>query len=236
MYPNVQKYNKMWSQGKIDRPLVVLIGGYAGTGKSKLAKQLLDRFPFTNILQTAVLRAILRMFISREKNPFLYVHTYDLPIIDVGERTVSLYDRYRAQVEPIAMSINKIVEFAGTEKQQRIIEGAHVLPEFLHIEPSVIPVEIYLKVSDVDLHKRTIAGPTHNRTLSTRQFKTARAIHDQIIKDAKSMGKEVYEIDEAYSKAMRYIDISLERCLYSASLCCMPHLFHRLLFPWISRL
>src|SRR3989338_750280 len=111
MYPNIQKYKEMWLQGKIDRPLIILIGGCAGTGKSTLAKQLLEQFPFSSILQTAAIRAILRTFISPDKNPFLYVHTYDLPTVDAGDKAISLYDRYRAQVEPIAMSINKLIEF-----------------------------------------------------------------------------------------------------------------------------
>src|SRR3989344_2549550 len=163
MYTNIQKYEEMWLQGTIDRPLVVIIGGYAGTGKSTLARKLSEQFPFASILPTGILRAVLRNFISREQNPFLYVHTYDLSALNTEGEDMSLYDKYKVQAKPVAISVNKIVEFAATEKQQCIIEGNHILPEFLPLEFSVILVEIYLKVSDIEMHRLTIAGPTHNR-------------------------------------------------------------------------
>ena len=210
MYPHIARYNEMWSKGGVDRPLVILIGGYAGTGKSTLAKQLASHFPHSTILQTAVLRSLMRLSISKESNPFLHVHTYELSDVDVGKRQIPLIEKYETQVQPVTAFINELINFAGTEKQQRIIEGAQILPRLLHPSSFVISTEMYLKVSDVERHKRTIAGPTHNRTLTPEQFTDGRMIHDHIVEQAQSMGKEVYEIDEAYDKAMAHIDSVLE--------------------------
>lgn len=205
MFPHIEKYNALWSGGHIDQPLVILIGGYAGTGKSTLAKRLLEQFTFSSIIQTAVLRSLLRTQRNRLKDPFLFAHTYDLASLD-SSGTIPLHEKYRKQVEPIAAFVNELIDLAGTEKQQRIIEGAHVFPGLAIARASVICVEAYLKVSDAKRHELTIAGPTHNRRLSEGQFRAGRTLHDYIIEEAVALGKPVYELGEAYDKVMQAIE------------------------------
>lgn len=214
MYPHIETYNRQWIEGVIDKPLVILIGGYAGTGKSTLAKKLADYFPFAPILQTALLRTLMRTQISQQQNPFLHVHTYDLSAIVSAEKNLSLEEKYKRQVEPIGTFVNGAIVFAGTEKQQRIIEGAHLLPTLIRQNSSVILIEFYLQVPDGSVHKRTISGPTHNRKLTAEQFRDARILHDYIVREAKAAGKEVYRFDEAYERSLQYIDRTLARTLH----------------------
>lgn len=56
----IQLYNDQWIKNTISNPLVIMIGGYAGTGKTTLAKKLLSVFEHAVIVNTGVVRAVLR--------------------------------------------------------------------------------------------------------------------------------------------------------------------------------
>jgi len=77
-YPAIVRYNELWEQGEVSKPVVFLIGGYAGTGKSTLAKEITNYFKNINVLPTGIIRSILREYVSKESNPYLYAHTYNL--------------------------------------------------------------------------------------------------------------------------------------------------------------
>ncbi len=77
-YKHIQKYNKLWEKAQISCPVVVMIGGYAGTGKSTLAQIISRALNYLNIIPTGILRALVKDYISAQDNPALYYHTYDL--------------------------------------------------------------------------------------------------------------------------------------------------------------
>lgn len=63
-FPSIRTYNRLWERGEIDKPIVLLISGYAGTGKSTLVEGLKRHFPYLNTMQTGILRAMARNRIS----------------------------------------------------------------------------------------------------------------------------------------------------------------------------
>ena len=75
---NLKIYNKYWLDGQITSPLVIIIGGAAGTGKTVLAYKLQKDIPYLNYLTAALIRSLLTIYISNKQNPYLHKHTFEL--------------------------------------------------------------------------------------------------------------------------------------------------------------
>src|SRR5688500_14806238 len=57
---------------RIDRPLIILIGGATGVGKSTVATQLAGRLGITRIIPTDAIREVMRSMFSEELMPTLH--------------------------------------------------------------------------------------------------------------------------------------------------------------------
>lgn len=201
---SILQYNKDWEEKNITIPLIILIGGYAGTGKSTLAQNIISQIPHLNSFPTGIIRATLRDYISQEDNPFLYSHTYDLYQIEGDVRK-----HYLQQCKPIVDAINQAIDFAESEKQMILFDGNHILPGQMNPTNKPNVIEIYLKVSSPNTHMKMLSGPTHNRDISEEQFQTARILHDYIVQRAEEFKKPIFEYDSPRDKIFRIIEDKL---------------------------
>lgn len=225
----IAKYKELWESKQITKPLVILLGGYAGTGKSTLAAKLNDLIGHMNVLPTGVVRAAIRDYITEADNPYLYTHTYKLD--KLGDQSLPIKERvinnFEAQCAPITKAINKVVEFAQTEKQHYIIDGNHVLAGEMVSSDSAFVIEMYLTVSKPKLHKVMIGGPTHNRSLTKSQFANARLITDYINEKAVRHNKPLFEFDQAYEGAVELINSTLKEYFNETSIQSVSSSNHR---------
>lgn len=190
------------------------MGGYAGTGKSTLVKEIESFFKNINVLPTGIIRSILRGYITQENNPYLYSHTYNLhSLLDKKSSNNQVTGLYEKQISPVSKSINKIIDFTSIEKQHWIIDGNHIFPGFIKDDDRVILFEFYLKVTDPDVHRKLLSGPTHNRKLNDEQFHTARRLHDYIVNKATEHNKLLYEYDLAIEEVLTLINQTLSNYL-----------------------
>lgn len=197
---SILQYNMAWEQKEITIPLVILIGGYAGTGKSTLANSIIKQLPFMNNFPTGIIRATLRDYITAKENPFLYCHTYDL-----HEKEGDVRDHYIEQCKPIIEAINQSIEFVNSEKQMILFDGNHILPGTMNPKKFTNVIEIYLKVSDPEKHLKMLSGPTHNREITEKQFETARILHDFIVQEAEKFEKPLFEFNQCEEGVLEII-------------------------------
>lgn len=57
--------------------LIILLGGGSGTGKSQISTALATHLALDQILSTDSIRHILRNFMDKDINPFLFMSTYE---------------------------------------------------------------------------------------------------------------------------------------------------------------
>lgn len=213
LYRNIIRYNQLWEAGLFRKPIVILIGGYCGTGKSTLAAKIGTNFNFINILPTGIIRSTLQYSIKKAINPALHEHTYNLH--KVGHPTSNIKDRvianYIRQTEPVSEAIKNIIRFTASEGQSYIIEGNHVLAGGEKVvDENVIVIEFYMKVTDIDVHRRMIGGPTHQRQITSEQFEVGRMIQDYIIEQADVYNHSIFEYNEAIEHVLEIIDNRLK--------------------------
>jgi 2-phosphoglycerate kinase len=127
-----RRYLVMVNHFRRDRPVLIMIGGAPGTGKSALATELAQRLEIVRTQSTDLLREVMRMMIPERLVPVLHRSSYDawqaLPqprTADQGTEDL-LVDGYRAQAELLTVPCEAVVKRSLRERTSLIIEGVHV--------------------------------------------------------------------------------------------------------------
>lgn len=210
------RYNSLWKAGKISHPLVVLIGGHIGTGKSTFTKLLEQHITNICSVPTGVIRSIQQANSTKEDNPILFNHSFDLYKL-ISDRALSNKERaiigFQHQSEMIQGAISNIIHFSKSEGQQYIIEGNHILPSFIfeNINKKNI-IYLFFKTTDIAAYKRLVSGPTHRRSLTNDQFNITRDIHDYIVDEAQRFHLPLFEYDQQ-EKALKYVSEKLQEII-----------------------
>ena len=163
-----------------------------------MAAELCNRIPFLTVVCTSLIQTILRT--TQPTTRLLWSHTYDL------EST----DDYVARCRPIMDCVNQLSAFASSERQLYVFEGSSIVPGLLAAPERVNTIELYLRVTDADEHRRMLGGPTHDRALTEAQFDRCRRIQGFIGEEAQRLDKAFVEFDEGTETAMRLIERSLD--------------------------
>lgn len=140
-----------------DRPLLLLIGGTAGTGKSTLATRLASRLTGMRIQSTDMLREVMRMMIPERLLPVLHTSSFNawqaLPVQPDAhtDEDALLIEGYRSQAELLSVPCEGVVQRALKERVSLILEGVHVQPSFLEKIPKdtdALVVAVVLAILD----------------------------------------------------------------------------------------
>jgi len=209
---NIKRFNELWQRGEFTLPIVILIGGAAGTGKSTLADKLKNEIAACNVLGTPIIRTLLKMFIPYSKNYSLYKHTFDLlPSREKNIKSIKLLnENFREQSIPVNNVINEYIKFIISEKQNHIIEGSNIIPcEERREFKDVILIEFYMYIDSEEVHKIAFTGPTHNREINKSRFSNLRLLQKFVLEEAHRAGKQVFEMNESYEKILKFIDFEI---------------------------
>ena len=120
------------------RPLIFLIGGTAGCGKSTIATMLASRLDIVRTQSTDMLREVMRSMMPKQLIPVLHTSSFTawtaLPgqpnaIQDVPETL--LVNGYRSQADLLTVAIESVIQRALRERVSLILEGIHIHPAFM---------------------------------------------------------------------------------------------------------
>ena len=133
----------VWSEFQHSaRPLVLMICGAVGTGKSTIATEVAHLLDIVRIQSTDMLREVMRMMIPQRLLPVLHTSSFnawkELPIQDKQNRSREqlIADGYRSQVELLAVACEAVLQRAAEESVPIILEGVHAHPDLLKLAPS----------------------------------------------------------------------------------------------------
>lgn len=213
-----EAFLKWQSVAELDVPLIVLIGGATGVGKSTIATQLATRLGITRVVSTDAVREVLRSAFTAEMFPTLYSSSFEAdkgvrqPIPHSGDRLII---GFREQAAAVAVGAQALIARAIAEGTDLILEGAHLVPGFLEqaeTDEAVI-VSLLVIVEDEDLHRSHF----YRRTRDVRHrpmdryinnFKKIRRIQKYMITSALMRGVPVishYDLDETLSQTIDHV-------------------------------
>lgn len=97
-------------------PIIIMLGGTSGTGKSTVASILATRFGIPTCLSTDSVRHIMRNFLSLEQNPVLFASTYQAykqiafdPSQNMSEQS-KIIKGYKSQCTLVQQNLEQIIE------------------------------------------------------------------------------------------------------------------------------
>ena len=151
------------------RPLIYLIGGTAGCGKSTVATMLANRLDIVRSQSTDMLREVMRIMMPEQLMPVLHTSSFTawtaLPgqpeAINKEVSETLLVNGYRSQADLLAVAIGAVVQRALRERVSLIMEGVHIHPamvEKLAIDNDAIVMPIMLGVLKRKHLQRRIRG------------------------------------------------------------------------------
>jgi 2-phosphoglycerate kinase len=137
-----------------DRPLVILIGGATGTGKSTVATEIAYKLGITRLTSTDSIRQTLRAFFSHEFMPTIHYSSFSAgeAVADADDPLVA---GFLEQSRNVLVGVNASIERALQEGWSIIFEGVHLVPGLLptRMEGALV-CPFVLTIEDEDEHAR----------------------------------------------------------------------------------
>lgn len=131
-----------WSEyQRSNRPLLLLICGAVGSGKSSITTEIAHRLDIVRTQSTDMLREVMRTMIPKKLLPVLHCSSFDawntIPVQDKKKRSKDLLiaDGYRSQAELLSVACEAVLHRAIRENSPIILEGVHAYPELVQRLP-----------------------------------------------------------------------------------------------------
>jgi 2-phosphoglycerate kinase len=213
-----ETFMKWQSVAELNIPLIILLGGATGAGKSTIATQLATRLGITRVVSTDAIREVLRSTLTEEMFPTLYASSFEAdkavrqPIPHSGDRLII---GFREQAAAVAVGAQALIDRAIAEGTDMILEGAHLVPGFLQSVESdeAVIVPLLVAVGDEELHKshfyrrgRDTSKRDGDRYLNA--FKKIRKIQKYMVNSALMRGVPVIEhvdLDTSLSEVVDHV-------------------------------
>jgi 2-phosphoglycerate kinase len=134
---------------QLDVPIIVLIGGATGTGKSTVATDVAYRLGITRVSSTDFVRQTMRAFLSRRFMPSIHRSSFDVP--DEDELS-DVLGAFVEQTQNVLIGVRAVIDRALQEGWSLVLEGVHLVPGMLPKVEGALVVHCVLAIEDEDMH------------------------------------------------------------------------------------
>jgi 2-phosphoglycerate kinase len=151
------RYLRMREIAKIERPLIILIGGTTGVGKSTIATEVAHRLGITRISSTDSVREVMRGIFSRDLMPAIYESAFAAwrgLRIPVPEGASPVLVGFREQTAVVTSGVKSLIDRAVLEGLSMVIEGVHLVPGYLDASEfeGACVIQLVIAVDDEQSH------------------------------------------------------------------------------------
>ena len=134
----------------LDLPIIVLIGGATGTGKSTVATEVAYRLGITRVTSTDFVRQTMRAFLSSDFMPSIHYSSFEVP----DETGVGgIVEGFLEQTRNVLVGVRAVIERALQEGWSLVLEGVHLVPGMLPPIDGALVVHCVLSIDDRELHE-----------------------------------------------------------------------------------
>ena len=134
---------------ELDVPIILLIGGATGTGKSTVATEVAYRLGITRVSSTDFVRQTMRAFLTRRFMPSIHRSSFDLPEEDELRDVLGAFVE---QTQNVLIGVRAVIDRALQEGWSLVLEGVHLVPGMLPKVEGALVVHCVLAIEDEETH------------------------------------------------------------------------------------
>jgi 2-phosphoglycerate kinase len=186
---------------ELDVPLILLVGGATGTGKSTVTTEVAHRLGVTRVTSTDFVRQTMRAFFSREFMPTIHYSSFEagqgVSEDEVEDRTLH---GFLEQTRNVLVGASAALERALAEGYSLALEGVHLVPGLVPTSfPGAIVSQCVLAIEDEEEHARhfLVRGAASEGLRPVEKYVRAlpeiRRIQDHLVERAHRAGVPVIE-------------------------------------------
>jgi 2-phosphoglycerate kinase len=207
---------------QLELPLVLLVGGGTGTGKSTLATEAAHRLGITRVTSTDFVRQTMRAFFSREFMPSIHYSSFEARLALTKAEEEETGDAallgFLDQSRNVLVGVEAAIGRALSENWSLVLEGIHLVPGMFAVEHErALVVQCVVAIPDEQLHRRhfvirdVASGGERPGDRYIDGFPEIRSIQDYIVERARRHDVPVIE-NASIDRALELIlDLVLER-------------------------
>jgi 2-phosphoglycerate kinase len=152
----VRQLRRFQELRELDLPILLLVGGATGTGKSTVATEVAHRLGITRVTSTDFVRQTMRAFFSREFMPSIHYSSFEagegLPAEEQETGDPTLLG-FLEQTRNVLVGINASIERALEEGWSMVLEGVHLVPGMLPRIQGALVIECILHIRNEKHHR-----------------------------------------------------------------------------------
>jgi 2-phosphoglycerate kinase len=141
---------------ELDLPIILLLGGATGTGKSSVATDVAYRLGITRVTSTDFVRQTMRAFFSREFMPAIHHSSFEAGRAMADEDadgSEAVIGGFLEQTRDVLVGVQAAIDRALEEGWSMVLEGVHLVPGMLpkKIQGALV-VQCVLGIEDAEGH------------------------------------------------------------------------------------
>jgi 2-phosphoglycerate kinase len=203
---------------ELDLPVILLIGGSTGTGKSTVATEAAYRLGITRVTSTDFVRQTMRAFFSQEFMPSIHYSSFEAAaaLRQPEQAEDPVIAGFLEQTRNVLVGVRASIERALQEGWSMVLEGVHLVPGMLPRIEGALVAQCVLAIDDQDVHSSNFmirdSGSNGLRPHSKYidRLDDIRRIQDHIVSRARRHGVPVIENGDIERAIRQVIELVLE--------------------------
>jgi 2-phosphoglycerate kinase len=142
----------------LELPVIVLVGGGTGTGKSTVATEVAHRLGITRVTSTDFVRQTMRAFFAKEFMPSIHYSSFEAALgltkAEEEESGDAALLGFLDQTRNVLVGVEAALQRALGEGWSMVLEGIHLVPGMLSLDiADVLVVQCVLAIEDEEHHR-----------------------------------------------------------------------------------
>jgi 2-phosphoglycerate kinase len=154
----VRRLRRFRDLQELDVPLILLVGGGTGTGKSTVATEVAYRLGITRVTSTDFVRQTMRAFFSQEFMPTIHFSSFEAALglskAEEEESGDAALLGFLDQTRNVLVGVEAALQRALDEGWSMALEGVHLVPGMLATElERAVVIQCVLAIHDEEIHR-----------------------------------------------------------------------------------
>ncbi len=200
---------------ELDLPVILLVGGGTGTGKSTVATEVAYRLGITRVTSTDFVRQTMRAFFSKEFMPSIHYSSFEaglgLSKAEEEESGDAALLGFLDQTRNVLTGVDAAIQRALDEGWSMVLEGVHLVPGMIATDlRDALVVQCVLAIEDEEIHRTHfwIRDATSDGVRPSDRYLAGlpeiRMIQDYVLERAKRIDVPVIQ-NESQADAIRSV-------------------------------